>query len=104
MIEEELKKSGFTDRQVAAIIDVVDAELDARALPRMVEVLHRIFLRVDRDSITGRALSRALGFTSDQSLGRAARDFGVSKQYLHKVQSELEIKLRDVAGPGPAGR
>lgn len=103
MIEDELAAMGYGPEQISEIADLVDRELDQRALPRMAEVLHRIFLRVDRDSIAGRALSRALGFTNEQSLERAARDFGVSKQYLHLLEAKLAAQLRgldDQAGRG----
>ncbi len=102
MIETALTGRGCTPDQIREAVELVGCEVESRAIPRMAEVLHRIFLRLDRDSVAGRALSRALGFTNGQSLGRAARDYGMSKQYLHKLESALAAKLRDVAvGPAP---
>lgn len=101
-IKEKLEDIGLTESQIAEVESLIEENARSEALRYASELLHRMFLRVDRDSVVGRALSRALGFTSDESLARAARAFGVSKQYLHRIQGEVEAKLSEFckkAGP-----
>lgn len=102
MIKEKLEDIGLTEAQIEQVEALIEANARAEALHYAAELLHRMFLRVDKDSVIGRALSRALGFTSDESLARAASAFGVSKQYLHRIQGEVEAKVRSFgknAGP-----
>lgn len=104
MMDEELEDRGYTPAQIAELTALFEAQLEQalaeRALPYAGELLHRIFVRVDRDSVAGRALARALGATNDQSLERAARDFGVSKQYLHRLEQQLRARLHGIASDG----
>ncbi len=93
MIEETLHDRGYTPAQVAEITTIVDAAHAELSHDAVKTVLLRVFMRVDRDSVAGRALARALGFTGDQSLARAAKDFGVSKQYLHRLEEEIRLRL-----------
>ena len=93
-IKENLEDMGLTESQVIAVEQLFEQTCRREALYYASELIHRIFLRVDRDSVVGRALARALGFTNDVSLARAAKAFEVSKQYLHRIQSEIEAKTR----------
>lgn len=90
---EKLEEIGLTPSQVESVNAIIEDQATERALPYAAELLHRIFVRVDRDSVVGRALARALGFTDHHSLERAAKDFGVTKQYLHRMQSEIKTRL-----------
>lgn len=94
--EEELEDMGLSSEQIACIVALMERRAQSEAVIYAGELIHRVFLRVDRDSVAGRALSRALGFTSDESLARAAKAFGVSKQYLHRIQAEIESKVDDM--------
>lgn len=103
-IKEKLEDIGLTEAQVDQVEALIEERAKGEALHYASELLHRMFLRVDKDSVMGRALSRALGFTSDVSLARAANAFGVSKQYLHRIQGEVEAKLGDFGkNAGPSG-
>src|SRR4051812_5790632 len=102
-IEEQLEDLGLNEEQLAGVVAAYDAEAQQRGLRFAAELLHRILLRVDRDSVAGRALARAMGATNEDSLERAAAAFGVSKQYLHRLQSEIEAKLRDMGATAPRG-
>lgn len=91
--EEQLQGLGLDTEQVTAVVDIMERETSRIALAQAAQLLHVIFLRVERDSTYGCALRRALGFSSGESLARAAKAFGVSKQYLHNLQTELEQQL-----------
>jgi hypothetical protein len=92
-LEQALIDRGLPADDVTYIADLVEASQAAIARAQAGQLLHLIFLRVGRDSAAGCALRRALGFSSDTSLARAAREFCVSKQYLHDLQTGLEAQL-----------
>lgn len=96
MIEEQLEAKGYSPEEVREIMMIVDAARTELSRDATSTVLRRILIRLDRDSVAGRALARALGFTSEKSLAGAAEAFGVSKQYLHHLESNLRAQLRDL--------
>ncbi|MEY2877798.1 MAG: hypothetical protein RLZZ15_178 [Verrucomicrobiota bacterium] len=77
-----------------------EAEADRLGWQRAGECLRRVLIRLGRDSVQGRALSRALGFTGEESLARAALAFSVSKQYLHRLRSDAAKALGDLSSSG----
>ena len=91
--EQQLLDRGFSKEDITFIGDLLEDDHAAAARAQAAQLLHRIFLRVGRDSAAGCALRRALGFSSDVSLARAASDFVVTKQYLHDLQGDLEAQL-----------
>ena|SRR6187402_291652 len=101
-LREDLEAMGFTPAQVDRLQTAIERHAHRLFLPYGAELIHRIFLRVDRDSMFGRALARGLGFTNIDSLERAAKSFGVSKQYLHKLQTQVEARLGDYRGQAAA--
>lgn len=100
--EDQLAELGLTPQQIDAVLELIEQRALALATPRAAEFLRRVFLRVDRDSVAGRALSRALGFTDDISLARAAKAFCVSKQYLHVLEDDLRARLAGLEHDQPA--
>ncbi len=96
-LEHTLLACGLPPSYCDLVVDAVE-ERNARTVRSQAgHLLHLIFLRIDRDSVAGCALRRALGFSGGISLTRAAKDFCVSKQYLEELQSELEAKLGDLS-------
>lgn len=92
-LEQQLIDRGITADDVTFIVDLVEADQADLARAQAAHLIQLIFLRVERDSAAGCALRRALGFSSEASLSRAAKEFCCSKQYLHDLQSDLEEKL-----------
>lgn len=90
---EEIFGLSPTPRQTARFYDLIETKSREEALPYSAHFLQMVFQRVDRDSVAGRALARGLGFSTAFSLERAAADFGVSRQYLHRLQGEIEMRL-----------
>jgi hypothetical protein len=99
---DQLSLLGIPPDQMPRVANLIDASIEARKFAAAAELLHRIALRLDRDSIHGRALARALGFVVLQPLASAAADFCVSKQYLHRLQTELEARLGELRYCRPA--
>lgn len=93
MIDDKLLELGYTPEQVAEITALVDASHAELSRDAVATILRRLLVRLDKDSIAGRALARSLGFGSEQSLARAAGEFGVSKQYLHRLESDLRERV-----------
>jgi hypothetical protein len=104
-LRDAIEAMGYSRVEALEILDVVERNAAAEReairveceIARAAELIRLIFLRVDRDSPAGCALRRALGFSGGASFAKAAKDFGVSKQYLHTLQAELEQKLGPLA-------
>ena len=92
-IEQTLTDRGFSPEDINFVIDLIEDRNGAEARRQAAQLLHVIFLRVEKDSVAGLALRRALGFSGGVSLARAAKDFCVTKQYLEDMQSDLEARL-----------
>lgn len=103
-LEQKLNDQGFSHEDIVLITDLVDERDGETARAQAAEFLHRVFLRVEKDSAAGCALRRALGFSGENSLERAAKDFCVKKQYLHTLHLDLEMKLGDLAFLSRAAR
>lgn len=103
-LEQKLSDQGFSHEDVVLITDIVDERDGETARAQAAEFLHRVFLRVEKDSAAGCALRRALGFSGENSLERAAKDFCVKKQYLHTLHLDLEMKLGELAFLSRAAR
>lgn len=96
-LEQALIDRGLDPEDVTFVVDQVEGHNASATLNRAAQFIHLVFLRVGRDSPAGCALRRALGFSSEASLSRAANDFLVSKQYLHDLQCELEAQLGELS-------
>lgn len=96
-LESQLIDRGLSAEDVTYVVDLIENRSAEFARSQAARLLHVIFLRVERDSAAGCALRRGLGFSSDASLARAARDFCVSKQYLHDLQLKLEAQLGELS-------
>lgn len=96
-IEQQLLDRGISPEDVTFIVDLLEDKTAEAARRQAAHLLTVIFLRVERDSVAGCALRRALGFSGGVSLSRAARDFVVSKQYLEDLQAKLEDQLGDLS-------
>ena len=96
-LENLLSDRGLADEDVTFIVDYVEHHQAGMAREQAAQLIKLIFLRIGRDSPAGMALRRALGFSGGASLARAAKDFCVSKQYLHDLQSELAKDLGNLA-------
>jgi len=96
-IEQALTDHGFSSEDVTFIVDLINDRNANEARSQAAQLLHVIFLRVDKDSIAGCALRRALGLSGGVSLARAAKDFCVTKQYLEDLQSELQARVGDLS-------
>ena len=92
-IEQTLTDRGFSPDDINFVIDLIEDRNGAAARRQAGQLIHVIFLRVEKDSVAGCALRRALGFSGGVSLARAAKDFCVTKQYLEDLQSDLEGKV-----------
>ncbi len=102
MIEDTLSAAGYSPEEIAELAPLLDRDREDRAIIIAGEFIHRVLLRLERDSLEGRALARALGFTNGRSLERAAGDFCVSKQYLQRIEAEYCVRLRGLAvSPAP---
>jgi hypothetical protein len=96
-LEQQLTERGFGPDDVTYIVDLMEDRQGTAARSQAAQLVRLIFLRVEKDSVAGCALRRALGFSGGVSLSRAAKDFCVTKQYLEDLQSELEGKLGALA-------
>lgn len=101
-IRDQLEGIGLPAGKTAEIAKVVEDCLHAETMNFTKELLHRMMIRLDKDSIEGRALARALGFDFGRSLPEAARSFAVTKQYLHRIEWEFAGRLGDLAGSSRA--
>lgn len=100
--EQRIIELGLKPEQIDAVLHLLEERARDLATPRAAEFLRRVFLRADRDSVAGRALARALGFTDDISCERAAKAFCVSKQYLNLMENELRQRLAGIEHDEPA--
>lgn len=96
-LETLLSERGLSDEDVTFIVDYVEQHHAELARGFASQLLKLVFLRIGRDSPYGMALRRALGFSGGASLARAAKDFCVSKQYLHDLQTEVAKDLGNLA-------
>lgn len=57
------------------------------------DFLHRVFLDVGSHSPEGFALRSALGLGREQNQVQAAKQFGVSREWLRRLERRIEPKL-----------
>lgn len=81
------------------IFDIVEKTASARSIEIAGRFLHQVFVRLGRDSVEGRAVAWAIGLDGGETAAETAQRFGVTSEFVVKMQIRAAAKLGDMASP-----